>query len=81
MGNLPKREGHLLQSEPQRIFWLQAASCFGVAAMRQCNEARPGRSPARSLGEVSLDGAETKSEDCQVDAGTYVASATTTVLN
>src|SRR5882724_3520528 len=31
-------------------------------------------------GEVSLDGAETKSEDCQVDAGTYVASATTTVL-
>jgi len=30
--------------------------------------------------EVSLDGVETKSEDCEVDAGTYVAQATTTAL-
>jgi hypothetical protein len=26
-------------------------------------------------GEVSLDGAETKSEDCQMDAGTRVAQS------
>jgi hypothetical protein len=81
MGNLPKREGHLLQSEPQRIFWLRTASCVGVAAMRQCNEAQPEDGLRRGWGEVSLDGAENKSEDCRVDAGTYVAEATTIALN
>src|ERR1700712_900482 len=45
--------------------------------MRQCKAA----GTAQSGGEVSLDGTETKSEDCRVDAGTYVAQATTAVLN
>jgi len=49
--------------------------------MRQCNEAQPKDGPRRGWGEVSLDGAENKSEDCAVDAGTYVAEATTIALN
>jgi len=73
MGNLPKREGHLLQSEPQRTFCRRPQVASVSPPCGSATEHSPEDGLRGRRCEVSLDGAETKSEDCQVDAGTYVA--------
>jgi len=65
------------KAKRDQLFWLGAASraACGSGAERAANNTCATRV------DVSLDGAETKSEDCQIDAGTTVAQAPTTVLD
>jgi hypothetical protein len=63
---LPKSETGLLESEAACIFFSRARSDHANAAEHQLPE-QPMRF-ARARVDVLLDGAATKSEDCQQDA-------------
>jgi len=66
IGNLPKREARLLESETQPIFWLTAGVPAGEAFdLRSVSPlgARSERHAAQHNVQVPLDDAETKSED------------------
>jgi hypothetical protein len=66
IGNLPKSEAHLLNSETQLIFLISVRGATGSSGMLRsiipwaCSH----DFPARLAVEVSLDAAETKMEDC-----------------
>jgi hypothetical protein len=75
MGNLPKSEAALLESEPRWPFWLfrfQPANAADAAILR-CGNVAERDNVARPRVEVPLDGGETKSEDYQMDTGTCAA--------
>jgi len=70
MRDLPKSETRLFESEARRIFWFELANL--AAFVRMLHSVKLGTLPQaaeRPEVDVPLDGAETKSEDCQRDVG------------
>ena len=83
MGNLSKREAYLLESETQRNFLAATREFAGIDFILRCGSAlaaiQTGICGPRV--EVPLDGAETKSEDYQMDAGMCATKVQTIALN
>jgi hypothetical protein len=79
IGNLPKREARLLESETQPIFWL-AAGVPADEAFDLRSVSPLGALAAQNNAQVPLDDAETKSEDHQMDVGRNAAQAPTTAI-
>ena len=78
VGNLPKREARLLLSETRRIFYFRPND--GAVILR-CGSVLERALTSRPGVEVPLDGAATKSEDYQMDAGTHADQAAMIALN
>jgi len=65
------QEGSALARKRNPINFLASSPWLaGTAFILQCNSALDQKEPARPKVEVPLDGAETKSEDYQMDGGT-----------